>query len=75
MTIREIQGHLEELYSTKVSSELISKVTDGILEDVSAWHNRALDSIYPIVYLDCIYVKGRDNKIIINKAVYLAIRS
>ena len=73
MTIREIQGHLEELYSTKVSPELISKVTDGILEEVTAWQNRALDSIYPIVYLDCIYVKGRDNQVIINKAVYLAI--
>lgn len=48
MTIREIQGHLEELYATKVSSELISKVTDGILEEVTAW-NRALDSVYPIM--------------------------
>lgn len=46
MTIREIQGHLEELYATKVSSELISKVTDGILEEVSAWQNRGLDDVY-----------------------------
>lgn len=73
MTIREIQGHLEELYATKVSSELISKVTDGILDEVTAWQNRALDSVYPILYLDCIYVKARDNHVIINKAVYLAI--
>ncbi|MFU7500559.1 MAG: transposase, partial [Candidatus Tisiphia sp.] len=73
MTIREIQGHLEELYATKVSSELISKVTDGILEEVTAWQNRALDSVYPIMYLDCIHVKARDNHVIINKAVYLAI--
>lgn len=61
MTIREIQGHLEELYATKVSSELISKVTDGILEEVTAWQNRALDNVYPIMYLDCIHVKARDN--------------
>ncbi|MFP3012222.1 MAG: IS256 family transposase, partial [Rickettsia sp.] len=73
MTIREIQGHLEELCATKVSSELISKVTDGILEEVTAWQNRALDNIYPIMYLDCIHVKARDNHVIINKAVYLAI--
>lgn len=73
MTIRKIQGHLEELYATKVSSELISKVTDGILEEVTAWQNRALDNVYPIMYLDCIHVKARDNHVIINKAVYLAI--
>lgn len=73
MTIREIQEHLEEIYSTKVSAELISKVTDGVLEDIITWQNRPLDSAYPILYLDCIYVKGRDNHIIINKAVYIAI--
>lgn len=73
MTTREIQGHLEEIYSTKVSAELISKVTDGVLEDIINWQNRPLDSIYPIIYLDCIYVKGRDNHTIINKAVYIAI--
>lgn len=73
MTTREIQGHLEEIYSTKVSAELISKVTDGVLEDIISWQNRPLDSIYPIIYLDCIYVKGRDNHTIINKAVYIAI--
>jgi putative transposase len=73
MTIREIQGHLEEIYSTKVSSDLISKVTDGVLEEIAVWQNRPLDSVYPILYLDCIHVKGRDNHVIINKAVYLAI--
>lgn len=56
ITIREIQGHLEELYATKVSSELISKVTDDFLEEVTAWKNRGLDSVYPIMYLDCIHV-------------------
>ena len=73
MTTREIQGHLEELYSTKVSAELISKVTDGVLEDANAWQNRPLDNIYPMMYLDCIYVKTRDNHTIINKAVYLSV--
>jgi len=73
MTTREIQGHLEEIYSTKVSAELISKVTDGVLEDIVAWQNRPLDGVYPIMYLDCIYVKSRDNHTIINKAVYIAI--
>ena len=73
MTTREIQGHLEEIYSTKVSAELISKVTDGVLEDIVIWQNRPLDSTYPIVYLDCIYVKSRDNHTIVNKAVYIAI--
>jgi putative transposase len=73
MTTREIQGHLEEIYSTKVSPDLISKVTDGVLEEIALWQNRPLDSVYPILYLDCIHVKGRDNHIIINKAVYLAI--
>lgn len=73
MTTREIQEHLEEIYSTKVSAELISKVTDGVLEDVTSWQNRPLDSTYPIMYLDCIYVKGRDSHVIVNKAVYIVI--
>lgn len=73
MSVREIQGHLEEIYHTKVSAELISKVTDGVLEDVVAWQSRPLDSTYPILYLDCLYVKSRDNHTIINKAVYIAI--
>lgn len=73
MTVREIQAHLEEIYATKVSPELISKVTDGVLEEIAVWQNRPLDSIYPIIYLDCIYVKSRDNHVIINKAVYIGI--
>ncbi len=64
---------MEEIYSTKVSAELISKVTDGVLEEITAWQNRPLDSVYQIMYLDCIYVKSRDNHTIINKAVYIAI--
>lgn len=73
LTISEIQGHLEEIYHTEVSKDLISTITDGVLDEVNKWQNRSLDSIYPILYLDCIYVKSRDNHTIINKAVYLAI--
>jgi len=73
LTTSEIQGHLEEIYHTEVSKDLISTITDGVLEEVNKWQNRSLDSIYPILYLDCIHVKSRDNHTIINKAVYLAI--
>lgn len=73
LTMAEIQGHLKEIYHTDVSKDLISTVTDGVLEEVTNWQNRTLDSVYPIMYLDCIHVKGRDNNLVINKAVYLAI--
>lgn len=73
MSMNEIRGHLEELYSTSVSAELISNVTDAVLEDVRTWQNRPLDSVYPIVYLDCLFVKCRESNVIINKAVYLAL--
>ncbi|KJW04123.1 IS256 family transposase, partial [Rickettsia argasii] len=73
MTMSEIQAHLEEMYHTEVSKDLISTITDGVMEEVIRWQARALDRIYPIVYLDCIMVKARDNNIVINKAVYLVI--
>ena len=72
MTVREIQSHLEEIYGTEVSPTLISSVTDAVIEEVKAWQSRPLDSIYPIVYLDCIHVKVRDGSVRV-KAVYLAI--
>jgi putative transposase len=73
MSMSEIQGHLEEIYHTEISKDLISTITDGVIDEVTRWQNRPLDSIYPIIYLDCIHVKSRDNNIVINKAVYLAI--
>jgi putative transposase len=73
MTMSEIQGHLEEIYQTEISKDLISTITDGVIDEVKRWQNRSLDSVYPILYLDCIHVKSRDNNIVINKAVYLAI--
>ena len=72
MTVREIQSHLEEMYGTEVSPTLISSVTDAVIEEVKAWQARPLDSLYPIVYLDCIHVKVRDGSVRV-KAVYLAI--
>ena len=73
MTMREIQEHLYEIYGTQVSHELISSVTDRVIDEVNAWQNRPLESVYPILYLDCIHIKIRDNHIICNKAVYIAL--
>ncbi len=73
MTVREIQGHLEEMYGTEVSPTLISTVTDAVIEDAKAWQSRPLDALYPIVYLDCIHVKVRDAGSVRAKAVYLAL--
>lgn len=73
MTVREIQGHLEEMYGTEVSPTLISSVTDAVAEEVKAWQSRPLDALYPIVYLDCIHVKVRDGGTVRAKAVYLAL--
>lgn len=73
MTVRDIQAHLQEMYGTEVSASLISSVTDEVLDEVKAWQNRALDAVYPIVYLDCIHVKVRDNGTVRNKAIYLAL--
>jgi putative transposase len=72
MTVREIQSHLEEMYGTEVSPTLISSVTDAVIDEVKAWQARPLDTLYPIVYLDCIHVKVRDGSVRV-KAVYLAI--
>src|SRR5215470_640442 len=73
MTMREIQGHLQEIYGVEVSAEMISTVTDAVLDEVKAWQNRPLDSIYPILYLDALVVKVKDQGRVSNKAVYLAI--
>ena len=73
MTTREIQGHLQELYGVEVSPSLISNVTDAVLEDVTAWQNRPLDSVYPIVYLDAIHLKLRSSGHVQSQAVYLAL--
>ena len=73
LSVREIQSHLEEMYGTEVSPTLISNVTDAVSENVKLWQARPLDAVYPILYLDCIHVKVRDNGAVRTKAVYLAI--
>jgi transposase-like protein len=73
MSTREIVATFKEMYDADVSASLISKVTDAVIERVVEWQSRPLDAIYPIVYLDCIVVKIRQDKQVINKAVYLAL--
>ncbi|MDN2482872.1 IS256 family transposase [Vibrio agarivorans] len=73
MTTREIVATFKEMYDADVSPSLISKVTDSVLQQVIEWQSRPLDEVYPIVYLDCIVVKIRQDKQVINKAVYLAL--
>jgi putative transposase len=73
MTVREIQGHLQEMYGAEVSPSLISTVTDAVMDEAKAWQGRPLESLYPIVYLDCIHVKTRDSGAVRAKAVYLAL--
>ena len=73
MTTRDIQGHLEEIYGVEVSPTLISNVTEAVLEEVRAWQSRPLDPLYPIVYLDALMVKMRDNGVVQNRAVYVAL--
>ena len=73
MTVREIQGHLRELYGVAVSPDLISRVTDAVLDEVREWQNRPLDAVYPVVFFDALRVKIRDEGLVRNKAVYLAL--
>lgn len=73
MTVREIQGHLAELYGAEVSPDLISRVTDAVLDEVREWQSRPLDAVYPIVFFDALRVKIRDEGLVKNKAVYVAL--
>src|SRR3954451_18852896 len=73
MTTREIQAHLEEMYSVEVSPTLISNVTEAVQDEVRAWQNRPLEPVYAIVYMDALYVRMRDNGHVQNRAVYVAI--
>ncbi|MEO8968913.1 MAG: IS256 family transposase [Solirubrobacteraceae bacterium] len=73
LTVREIQGHLMEIYGTEVSPDLISRITDAVIEDAKLWQTRPLDSVYAIVYLDALIVKVRDGHTVRNHACYLAI--
>jgi len=73
MTTREIVRTFDEMYGAECSPALISKVTDAVIDQVVEWQARPLDAVYPIVYLDCIVLKIRQDKHVINKAVYLAL--
>ncbi len=73
MSVSDISLQLEEMYGTGVSESLISRVTNEVLDEVRAWQNRPLDQVYPIVYFDCLVVKVRHDKRIINKSVYAAL--
>jgi putative transposase len=73
MTCRDIKAHLQEIYGVGVSPDLISTVTDGVIDEVRTWRSRPLDAIYPILYLDALQVKVKDQGRVSNKAIYLAI--
>jgi putative transposase len=73
MSTREIQGHLEEIYGTEVSPQLISTVTDAVAAEVAEWQSRPLEPLYPVIFFDAIRVKVRDQGTVANKAVYLAL--
>ena len=73
MTVREIQGYLAEIYAVEVSPDLISRVTDAVMGEAMAWQSRALEPMYPVVFFDALRVKIREDSVVRNKAVYLAL--
>jgi putative transposase len=73
MSTREIQGHLQEIYGVEVSPSLISEVTDEIVDEIQQWQSRPLEPLYPIIYLDALYVKMRHEGRVENRAIYVAV--
>src|ERR687893_1626234 len=73
MSTREIQGHLRDLYGIEVSPDLVSAVTNAVLDEIVEWQNRPLEALYPLVFFDAIRIKVRDEGTVRNKAVYLAL--
>ena len=73
LSTRDIRAHLEEIYGVKVSPDLISRVTDAVMDDVREWGKRPLEDIYPIVFLDCMVLKIRENGTVQRRALYLAL--
>src|SRR5690349_22545667 len=72
MSTRDIEVHLRELYGVSVGRDLISRVTDAVMDDVRAWQSRPLEDVYPVVFLDCLALKIRDGGSVQRKACYLA---
>lgn len=73
MSVREIQGHLQELYAIEISRDVISTVTDEVVELVEQWQRRPLEKLYCVVYLDCLYIKTRHEGSVHNRAYYVAL--
>jgi putative transposase len=73
MTVRDIQAHLAEIYDVTVSPDLISTITDSVLEEVAEWQSRPLDRVWPVIFLDAVVCKVRDNGTVRNKAAHLAV--
>jgi len=73
MSVRDIQAHLAEIYGTEVSPDLISRVTDAVIDEVQAWQARPLDAVWPIVFLDALVLKVRDQGVVQNKSAYIAL--
>lgn len=73
LTVREVQAHLQEMYAVDVSPDLISSVTDAVMSEVTAWQSRPLEPMYPVVFFDALRVKIREEGVVRNKAIYLAL--
>ena len=69
LSTREVVDTFQEMYGADISPSLVSKVTDAVIDQVVEWQARPLDAVYPIVYLDCIVLKIRQDKRVINKAI------
>jgi putative transposase len=73
MSVRDIGEHLGEMYGTEVSPDLISSVTDAVIDEVTTWQNRALEPVWPVIFLDALVIKVREQSVVQNKSVYLAL--
>jgi putative transposase len=73
LSTRDIEAHLAEIYGVKVGRDLISRVTDAVMDDVRAWQQRPLDDVYPVIFLDCLVLKIRDGGAVQRRACYLAL--
>jgi putative transposase len=73
LSVRDIRAHLEEIYGVQVGHDLISRVTDAVMEDVRAWQQRPLEDVYPVIFLDCLVLKIREGATVQRRACYLAL--